>query len=529
MHARGGSSAVKSSRSKQTPSPDADSPSRQTRSPDKKRQRLRSLHAEYNDKNSMIDTVSIPELQMFRTTGGDDKESTLEASSLDMLTNGNSQISVVEDTSQSTFIEKMRGINMSTAQSQNSFPVAPDASFLHTCGEGTVDSWEDSISAGFKPRLHFFNSQESGYSSETVRTEVSRDGFNVFGGGDGSMLAPSDGSMLAPSAGNHSNYAAPPPRAQNNLPLHCITTSVFNDPFESKSASAKKALVSSRNPFIDPIHRKRPPMTGMSVSPEETNLFETKFEREFTVGTGAFSEVCVARNRVEGTIYAVKRVRAVITGERVHQRLLHEVYALSVLRGCPSTIQYFDSWVDDGHLWICTELCLKETLRSFLTYGKLLAMGTKFFELRSDCIDSATPRFSAVSYDEYEAHSQTRSDSMDGIGKPYSLHRNLSTASNGGPAMETPLPGGFEISEQLAWVILESMGKALDFMHSNNIAHLDIKPGNIFIAVSSYFELESLYGRLRDVTEYTLEHYQHLSELEPKLISGQWKIKLGVD
>jgi len=197
-------------------------------------------------------------------------------------------------------------------------------------------------------------------------------------------------------------------------------------------------------------------------------------------------------------------------------------------------MQYFDSWVDSSHLWICTELCLKETLMSFLTYGRMLAMGMRFFDQSSadlNGVPSATPRFSAISYDEYELSQQGVSLSQrrqrPAVPGPYALHRNLSTASNGGASLETPPPGGYAISEGLAWVILESVGAALAFMHGNNIAHLDVKPGNVLIGASSYFELEALYGRLRSVTEYSREHFEHLAELEPKLVSGQWKLKLG--
>lgn len=57
--------------------------------------------------------------------------------------------------------------------------------------------------------------------------------------------------------------------------------------------------------------------------------------------------------------------------------------------------------------------------------------------------------------------------------------------------------------------------------------HLDVKPANIFIAPSSYMEVESLFTHLKSVKEFSYDHLAHLSDLEPKLISGAWKLKLG--
>ena len=40
-------------------------------------------------------------------------------------------------------------------------------------------------------------------------------------------------------------------------------------------------------------------------------------------------------------------------------------------------------------------------------------------------------------------------------------------------------------------------------------------------------EVESLFMHLKSIKEYSREHWLHLSDIEPKLVSGVWKLKLG--
>ncbi len=52
------------------------------------------------------------------------------------------------------------------------------------------------------------------------------------------------------------------------------------------------------------------------------------------------------------------------------------------------------------------------------------------------------------------------------------LHRNISTGSTGsacGVGFDFTTPGGYKISEALAWVIIESIGEALSFIHDKGI------------------------------------------------------------
>ena len=74
-------------------------------------------------------------------------------------------------------------------------------------------------------------------------------------------------------------------------------------------------------------------------------------------GSGTFSSVYCARRRLDGILYAVKRIKRKISGESEGKLVIKESCAHAALAGCPHLIQYFGCWLDDGHLHIQTEYC----------------------------------------------------------------------------------------------------------------------------------------------------------------------------
>jgi hypothetical protein len=84
-------------------------------------------------------------------------------------------------------------------------------------------------------------------------------------------------------------------------------------------------------------------------------------------GTGTFSSVFCARRRLDGTLYAVKKINKKICSESEGNLVVKESCALAALTGCPHLIRYFGCWIDDGHLHIQTEYCNKGSLDRFIT------------------------------------------------------------------------------------------------------------------------------------------------------------------
>jgi hypothetical protein len=223
-----------------------------------------------------------------------------------------------------------------------------------------------------------------------------------------------------------------------------------------------KTLSFGENPFLP---KRSAPPRQRAFSPNADTIYNSNYEHEISIGRGAFSDVYVSRRKLDGTLYAVKRVNAKFSGERTQQRVLKEVHALAVLRGCPNLIGYYDSWVEEGHLWIATELCLKENLYSFILYGPLLTSSVRLGSSTSSMVTPRIPSVFTFEEDEYATNMTAPEASK--------LHRNLSTTSTGqpvgGPGRHQLAVGGYCISEDLAWVIIESIGSALAFIHDKGV------------------------------------------------------------
>ena len=86
----------------------------------------------------------------------------------------------------------------------------------------------------------------------------------------------------------------------------------------------------------------------------------------FETGVGTFSSVFCARRRLDGILYAVKRIKKKIGSESEGRLVIKESCAHAALGSCPSLIQYFGCWMDDGHLHIQTEYCDRGSMDCFV-------------------------------------------------------------------------------------------------------------------------------------------------------------------
>ena len=81
----------------------------------------------------------------------------------------------------------------------------------------------------------------------------------------------------------------------------------------------------------------------------------SQFEIRSKIGSGDFGEVFKAKSLTDGKLYAIKRTS--ITGNSDRSRKLQEVRNHQTLPPHPNCVGYFDSWEEDGYLYIQTELC----------------------------------------------------------------------------------------------------------------------------------------------------------------------------
>lgn len=250
------------------------------------------------------------------------------------------------------------------------------------------------------------------------------------------------------------------------------------------------------NPFVTestsihyPTQRTKQSKTTLWLEAyKDRPRFITDFEVEYMLGEGAFSTVFCVRNRYDGMLYALKRLKTQFdeTDETKQSLAMREVCALAVLSSCPQIIRYYGSWLEEGYLYIQTELCLQKSFDVF--------------------VKSPLPSFVSAC-----------------------------------PAMG--------VSEQLVWRFLQSVAAALKFMHGRGLVHLDIRPANVLIAASNFSvqptpgtnvvinhggedsrsNLSSYSSGNGDVSftpnQDDIEIYP--SDIESSVVNGQWTLRLA--
>jgi serine/threonine protein kinase len=83
------------------------------------------------------------------------------------------------------------------------------------------------------------------------------------------------------------------------------------------------------------------------------------------IGSGDFADVYEAKSLVDGQYYAIKRTTKPFTSNSDRLRKLQEVRNHQLLPPHPNCVRYYDSWEEDGYLYIQTELC-KTSLNAIL-------------------------------------------------------------------------------------------------------------------------------------------------------------------
>jgi len=157
------------------------------------------------------------------------------------------------------------------------------------------------------------------------------------------------------------------------------------------------------------------PEKKLRVSELSISRYEEEFLELSEVASGEFGSVKLARHRLDGSDYAVKVNQSKLRpGSYEEKKALNEVFAHATLNSDKHVVRYYNSWVEDGKVFIQNEFCQGGSLSQ------------KIEEKRS-----AGKKFSEV-----------------------------------------------ELKK-----ILKHTLKGLQYIHSKEMAHLDIKPENIFISI----------------------------------------------
>lgn len=148
--------------------------------------------------------------------------------------------------------------------------------------------------------------------------------------------------------------------------------------------------------------------------------YHEEFHEVCKLGSGEFGDVFKCINRLDGCTYAIKRSKKAIAGSALEISAWKEVCAHAVLVKHNHIVQYYSAWAEADRMLIQNEYCNGGSLAEFLDQVK----------------------------------------------------QQNTTSDPGSSAL---------MSETDLKTLLLHVGKGLAYMHSLNLAHLDIKPGNIFI------------------------------------------------
>ncbi|CAG9318800.1 unnamed protein product [Blepharisma stoltei] len=104
--------------------------------------------------------------------------------------------------------------------------------------------------------------------------------------------------------------------------------------------------------------------------------FSSDFDCYGVIGEGEFSIVYKVLQRGSNSFYAVKKIKSKCRGVKDREHFLKEVKKLAHLSSVISDsqrhlVQYFDSWEEDRHIYIRTELC-DTSLKTYLALNNFI-------------------------------------------------------------------------------------------------------------------------------------------------------------
>ncbi|MDI1491733.1 MAG: eukaryotic translation initiation factor 2-alpha kinase [Ramalina farinacea] len=245
--------------------------------------------------------------------------------------------------------------------------------------------------------------------------------------------------------------------------------------------------------------------------------YARKFVEEGRLGRGGFGEVFRARNRTDGQLYAIKKIKA--RSRAALDPVLSEVTVLSRLNH-PNVVRYFASWIEEDEkgtledkssldisqetmiasmssLGLHAPIPLSSRGLDFISSSHVVFGDNEEFDDESDSEneDNASSSGSSLSPEDqltngqsYEGPSPSISEGSVSeqtveMGPPHSPWTNLYIQMEycKQETLRNLINSGIQSNQAQCWRLFGQIVRGLEHIHAASIVHRDLKPENIFI------------------------------------------------